>query len=61
MNEYEIGQEISVYNMVWICDWKGHEVGHDDILIIGYYTKDNLNFHIDMENMILLEIWDDEE
>lgn len=45
----------------WQSDWNGEDVGYNNRNVIGYYTKDNINFYIDIETNEILEVWMDEE
>lgn len=44
--------------LIWQSNWDGHELGYDEVEVIGLYTlKDTtLNFYIDMENNMIIFI-----
>lgn len=54
-------ENINYNDLHWQSDWNGDEVGYPDRNVIGYYTKDNINFYIDTENNEILEVWMDNE
>lgn len=56
-----IFENINYNDLHWQSDWNGDEVGYPDRNVVGYYTKDNINLYIDMENDEVLEIWMDNE
>ena len=56
-----IFENINYNDLHWQSDWNGDEVGYPERNVIGYYTKDNINFYIDMENNEVLEVWMDNE
>lgn len=47
--------------LIWQSNWDGHELGYDEVEVIGLYTlKDTtLNFYIDMENNMIITSWDE--
>lgn len=56
-----IFENINYNDLHWQSDWNGDEVGYPDRNVVGYYTKDNINLYIDMENDEVLEVWMDNE
>ncbi|WNM50657.1 hypothetical protein Alsa2_CDS0043 [Staphylococcus phage Alsa_2] len=56
-----IFENINYNDLHWQSDWNGDEVGYPDRNVVGYYTKDNINLYIDMENDEILEVWMDNE
>lgn len=46
-------------DLLWESNWDGHEVGFDDVAIVGLYRlKDsNVYFNIDMSTNTILEAW----
>lgn len=56
-----IFENLDYNELHWQSDWNGDEVGYSDRNVVGYYTKDNINFYIDTENDEILEVWMDEK
>jgi hypothetical protein len=54
--------KIDMSHLRWESDWNGHEVGHDDVLVVGLYRLADTNtyFYIDMETNEIVEYWSDE-
>ncbi len=49
---------VQMKDLMWGSDWNGHELGFDDVPVVGFYTSDKLScdFHIDMENNEIIEV-----
>lgn len=56
---YLIGDKVDVTILHWQSDWDGDEVGHEDTLIVGFYSSldGKVDYYIDMEENKIIEIF----
>jgi len=57
---------ITLEDLVWQSDWNGDEVGFDDVGVVGLYSHERSDgkeyyYYIDMEKMIILDFWVEED
>ena len=55
---------IKISDLFWISEWRGYEVGLDDVRVVGMYSSKNLeaDFYINSEDGEILHImkWENE-
>ena len=55
--------QLNIPDLVWNADFCGDEMGHDDVLVAGVYSSEELDatFTIDMETGRILNVYTHEE
>ena len=58
-----IGTTVDYMKDRWSSDWIGHEVGFDDVNVVGLYSVPDspISYYVDAENGFVLDAWVDED
>jgi len=63
---FDFDLSITLEDLIWQSDWNGDEVGFDDVEVVGLYSHERsdgkvYSYYIDMEKMIILDFWIEED